>query len=163
MSGLGGVTPRIIAIKTATREAVEAAGGLEFCETQTKAGRSQLSRGCSRNHDDTVTVRDAVVLDNLTMGRGGPFIVREMARQLGCVVIVLPDVGADETGIARALMGVAAEMGDVAREADAALRDGLFTHGEAVRVGRQIDELIEHAAGFRALVSSYEQEGETDK
>lgn len=147
--------PSVLSLKKATREAVEACGGYTAAETYTKAGKTQLHRCTDRNSLETITVRDALTLDEVSMTRGGPFVLREYAQQLGCAVIVLPNVETDETGFARSFMMMTAEMGDVARKVDEALRDGGLDARERAGLRREMRELIEQAVAFDRMIECH--------
>lgn len=147
--------PSVLALKLATRDAVEACGGYAAASGFTKAQKSQLHRGTDRNSLETVTIRDALALDEVSMTRGGPFILREYAQRLGCALIVLPNAEVDDTGLARSFLMVTADMGDVARKVDEALRDGKLDEHEKGPVLKEMDELIEHAVAFRHMVANH--------
>ncbi len=85
--------------------------------------------------------------------------LRLMARQLGAVVVLLPDVDADsDCGISRRFMAIVKEVGDVSSEIDRALTGGdAIDAGERERINRQLSELVEAAA---ALQLSLNQKGD---
>ncbi len=101
----------------ATKRAVETAGGLAICERETGVSDSQLSRCCSPNHRDSLTIRDAVAIDGIGHGKAGhPHLLRAMARVIGGVVVIpMPDAGHDPSCLMQSIMEVTAELGDVSR------------------------------------------------
>jgi hypothetical protein len=143
-----GITAGVSSLKRATREAIEAAGGLDSAEKDTRAGRSQLSRCQSQNDDDTLSLRDALALDEITLARGGPFILKALAKRLNHAVVELPDFSGDGTGLAESVMTLAAELGDVSRKISKVLADGKVSPAEAQAV---LDELYEHDQASAAL------------
>lgn len=102
-------------LANATKRAIQTAGGLEICARETGLSDTQLSRCCSPNRRDSITIRDAVAIESINHGTDGhPHILRAMARAIGgCAVIVLvePD-GDDATCLRSAAIELAVELGD---------------------------------------------------
>jgi hypothetical protein len=144
----GNITPGVASLNRATREAIEAAGGLDVAARETAVGKSQLSRCQSQHDDDTLSTRDALTLDEITAARGGPFILKAFARQLNYAVVQLPDFSGDGSGLAESVMVLAAELGDVSRKISIVLSDGDCSPAEAQAV---LDELYEHDQASAAL------------
>jgi hypothetical protein len=138
------------ALALATKRAVQAAGGLQVCESETGTSDSQLSRCCSPRERDSITIRDAVTIDAIGHGgEGHPFILRALARQLGFVVVQLPSTEIDPQGMNRAVTRIARELGHVANEITEAEADGLFEPHEAQAVLREIEHLETETAALR--------------
>lgn len=155
------ISPRVLALKIATRDAVEAANGLDFCATQTRCGKSQLQRAYSPHDPDTISLRDALTLDRLTTTRGGPFIARALAVQLGHLLIAMPDADADAQGVSLALAQVAGEFSDVTRAVLPAVGDGEISEKEARAILPEAHELAERAALLVQLITkiAYPEKG----
>ncbi len=117
MADRGDISSGEKTLALATKRAVEAAGGLDRCVQETPVGRSQLSRCCSVNDRDSVTVRDAVTIDQLGVAIAGqPFILRAMAREQGFALVRLPQGVADGTGLHQRVVAMTRDLGDVAEE-----------------------------------------------
>lgn len=147
------VTPRIAILKRATRAAVEAVGGLELAAGEISIGKSQLGRCQSINDGDTLSLRDALALDEITLGAGGPFILRAMGRLLGHAVVALPDVE-DSAGIAMSMIDLTAQLGDLSHAIADALGDGTVSRGEAQRALQELHEMLEAGARLSLLLSA---------
>lgn len=101
-------------LAAATKKAVQAAGGLEICERETGLSDSHISRCCSPNHRDSITIRDAVALEAIGHGEAGhPHILNAMARILGGVFIKLPEAVADDRTLQMSVIELTCELGDV--------------------------------------------------
>lgn len=131
----------------ATKRAVQAAGGLEVCSRETGLSTSHLSRCCSPHERDSITERDAATIEAITHGSAGfPHILSARARLLGCVVIPLPQVHDDPTGLQLSVCEISAEFGDVARGIAEALNGGgpggtRITKAEAALV---LEQMVDH-------------------
>lgn len=149
------LTPDEIVLALATKAAIKAAGGLENCVGHTVVGMAQLSRCGSRDHRDSITVRDSARLDALGYrAPGSPHILHALARIAGGVFIQLPDTVADATGLQLSVLELSAELGDVA----AAVRDAVsgtgvggadVTRAERDQVLAQLDDLDRASARLR--------------
>lgn len=113
---------RVLAL--ATKRAVQAAGGLEICERETGLSDSQLSRCCSRDRRDSITIRDAAVIDSLSHREAGaPHILHALARVIGgYVVIELPSASEDPACLVQSVLELTTELGDVSAAIGASFR-----------------------------------------
>jgi hypothetical protein len=144
------LTHEEIRLARATKAAVQAAGGLRLCVPDISIGDSQLSRCESSDHHDSITVRDAVIVDALGHGRQGhPHILRAMARIGGFVVIQLPQGEMDAHGLMQSAIDLTAELGDVVQAIRDALRDDEVTPREAAGALEQLDDLDGCSAKLR--------------
>lgn len=76
----------------ATEQACDEANGYDKAAQSTRVGKSQLQRCASVNHPDSITIRDAVIVDKISAHvEGHPFILRAMAHQLGFEIFSLPE------------------------------------------------------------------------
>lgn len=141
------------ALALATKRAVQAAGGLQVCESETGTSDSQLSRYCSPRERDSITIRDAATIDAIGHGtEGHPFILRALARQLGFLVVPLPSTEIDPQGMNRAVTRIARELGHVADEITEAEADGIFEPHEALAVLREVEHLETETAMLRVAL-----------
>jgi hypothetical protein len=142
-----------VVLAQATKAAVQAAGGLEICERETGKSDTQLSRCCTRNHRDSLTIRDAAIIDGLRQS-GEPQILHALARIAGGVFILLPEARVDATGLQLCVLELSAELGDVAatvRDAVASSSAG-GTEVEAAEreaILAQLDDLDRASARLR--------------
>jgi hypothetical protein len=139
----------------ATKMAVQAAGGLDVCARETGISTSQLSRCCNPQSRDSITLRDALTIQQIGYGTSGhPAVLRAMARLLGFVVVKLPHCLDDKAGVAECMMQLTRELGDVAGEISAALADdGEVDAREARAILQQMDEMDEVSATLRLLLT----------
>ncbi len=142
-------TPRIAILKRATRDAVEAIGGLDLASGETAIGRSQLGRCQSRTETDTLSLRDAITLDELSMSRGGPFLLTAYARLLNHAVVELPDVEIATADLATSVVNLAVELGDLSRCISEAMADGKVEEKEARRALDELHQLNQLSARLR--------------
>ena len=138
---------RLLAL--ATKRDVQAARGLEACSAETGLSTSQLSRCCSPNHRDSLTIRDVATITALGGDEDGhPYVVKALARIAGGVFVKLPDaVGADS--IEATLIEIASEFGDVAQAVRAAMADREWSRGEIADALDELDQLDAASARMR--------------
>lgn len=134
----------------ATRRAVQEAGGLEDAARELSIGKSQLARCCSVHDRDSISERDAHILDGLAGNvEGAPFLLNARARLLDCIVI-RQDLGADdEAGLMRSIAEMAAELGDLSRAVTDALRDGTLEDHEIDAALAEVEQLDRCSATLR--------------
>ncbi|MBW6524449.1 hypothetical protein KZ810_13150 [Sphingomonas sp. RHCKR47] len=129
----------------ATKRAVQAAGGLADCESETGLSDSQISRCCSPHQRDSITIRDAVRIDAIGHGeQGHPHILNAMAGILGAVVIMLPEPVTDDRCLQMGVIEMSSEMGDVSRAIADALSSGSAGGTEVTKV--EAAAALEHVA-----------------
>jgi hypothetical protein len=87
-------------LATASKGAVEAAGGLAACKSETGLSHAQISRCCATHEPDNLSLRNALRIDRLGRGvEGYPEILNAFAAELGCAVIILPTVDGGAEGL----------------------------------------------------------------
>lgn len=142
-------------LAAATKRAVQAAGGLAECESETGLSDSQISRCCSPHQRDSITIRDAVRIDAIGHGeQGHPHILSAMASLLGAVVIPLPEAVTDNRCLQMSVLDLSSELGDVSRAIADALTSGSsggveVTAIEAAAVLEHVSDLERGAARLR--------------
>jgi hypothetical protein len=158
------LSPDEQALALATKRDVQAAGGLEVCARETGLSDSQISRCCSPNHRDSITIRDAATIQALGHGRPGhPHILRALGHQLGFVLVPKVDGPEDGNGLMRSMMELTSELGDVAASIRDALGDGRTEPREAKAVLEQVAELEEATARLRVKLEAIVRGGEPNK
>lgn len=155
------LTPDEQVLARATKQAIQAAGGLEVCERETGISDSQLSRCCSPNQRDSITIRDAVTIEQIGHGPSGhPHILRAYARILGFILIPRPEGPNDANSLSLSVMTLTAELGDVAQAINDAFRDdGECSPGEALRALEQLSELDQASATLRLKLNTIAEAG----
>lgn len=149
MNTITPLTPSERALALATKKAITAADGLEFVAAEIGLSTTQLSRCNNPNYRDSITIRDAVQIEQLGNGN---HILRAMARQLGMLVIPVPSTSADPDGLTQTVIELAAEFGDVSRSIYAAVKDGKCDPSEASAALEQLDQMDEVSAKLRLLL-----------
>lgn len=157
--GAGALTPRQLAIKLATRHAVEAAGGQVFVAGELGRAQSRVSDWCSEHRADFIPADLITPLEALGAGRTGhPHITRALARQQGGVLGSLPvdpDRGREDLGAW--LAAIAAENADLTSalaDQDLARCAGQLSQRARAGLVRETDELIAQLQAFRAVLDN---------
>jgi hypothetical protein len=151
-----GLTTDEQVLARATKGGVQAAGGLDICERETGKSDSQLSRCCSTSLPDSISIRDAVIIDAIGVGKAGhPHILRAQARILGFLCVPQPSIPGSDDRLLKTVAEMMAELGDVATEVADALRDdGECDAREARRILIQLDEHDTVSARLRAELNA---------
>jgi hypothetical protein len=103
-------------LAVATKRAIQAAGGLKVCAFETDLSDSQLSRASSATERDSLSIRNAVRVDQIGRGeQGHPHILSAMATIVGAVVIMLPEAIDGSSSLQMGVVEIASEFGDVSR------------------------------------------------
>jgi len=151
----GKLSPDEQRLAAATKRAVQACGGLKVCEGEVGLSDSMISRFCSPNLRDSISVRDAVRIDAIGHGTAGhPHILNAMASIVGGVFIMLPEAVTDDRTLQMNVIELSCELGDVSRsiaDALAGTSDGgsSVTSVEARAALAQLDEHDRAAARLR--------------
>lgn len=159
------LSPAMLArLSAGTRSAVETCGGVDGAAATSGRGRSTCGRWINRNEADQPPLDAAVALDQVVVLQGRvPPILTAYARELGHVVIRLPDA-ADGPGEWHGLMAdVASQVGEgMARVCQALGDDGAVGAGEVVklRIVEEIEDAIEALARMRALAVAVRDGGD---
>lgn len=157
MALAGDISSSDIVIAIATREAVEAAGGAQIVMRETNMTKTPLYNCMSEQHADSVSVRNAVLIDRLSGGRAA--ILRAQARILGYALVKIPDAPEDELGIIESVCKMSADLGDVSRATSEGLACRKYSPGEALRTVEKIDVLQESAASLRVKLMRIVEDG----
>lgn len=146
------INPDEKVLALATKRSIQAAGGLEVCEQETPLSDSQLSRCCSVNHRDSITIRDVAVIDALA---GYPHILHALARVIGGVVVIeLPSAADDPDCLVQSILELTTELGDVSGAVASSLRGDsaggtIVTSAEAGLALEHLDDLDRASARLR--------------
>ncbi|PKB19635.1 hypothetical protein B0I00_1874 [Novosphingobium kunmingense] len=149
------MSPALARIKRQVRAAVDACGGVDGAAATAERGRSVAGDWHNLNHRAFPPLDCALALDEVAVARGlTPAILTALAAELGHVAIRLPDCGAGEDALTRAMVEASAEFGDVARALCEATRDGEIKAREADGVVVQIDEAMAALVRMRAVLAN---------
>ena len=89
------LTPEQLALKAAFAEVKSGVGGVDACEANCRASKSQIARYYDPNCDQFVPVDVLATLEPLARNRPGwPHVTRKLARDLGFALIERPRVDA---------------------------------------------------------------------
>lgn len=140
-------------LKQAVRSAIHACGGIEGAAATVEKSTSQVGRWNSLNDADLPTLGDALLLDEIALAAGKvPPILAKLARELGHVVIRLPEAAHGEQALPVHVMQLVEEVGDVSHRVRDALADGTVREREAAAIETELDELIDKAVQARVFV-----------
>lgn len=142
-------------LKAASSDLVRAAGGIEDAAELLSRGKSTIGRYVNINDEDYSMPIDAVAaLERVTHGSlGHPQVTAELCRLAGGVFVPLPDAAGGNGELRAGVMHLSAELGDVARGIDCALRDDTVCVREETAIHRQIDDLIAKACELKQAVT----------
>lgn len=90
----------------------------------------------------------------LLRATGDLSLLRFLAAEVGCAVVELPSCLPSDDEVFRQLALVVQELGEGSAETQRAFADGRVTPAEAAAAHRQIDDLIEAALRWKALIAS---------
>jgi hypothetical protein len=142
------LTPQLLALKLATREAVEAAGGQAFVAKEVDRTQSRISDYCSENTAEFMALNLVERVEALGAGAvGHPHITRALARARSVLVggrRAGSTVGMDDLGdwLAAVAQDNAELAGALAGEDLSKGCDALSTEARK-RIGREARELID--------------------
>ena len=124
-------------------------------------GKSTIGRYVNINDEDYfMPVQDVAALERVTHGTAGhPQVTRELCRLAGGVFVPLVQPGISHDCLRAGVMRLSSELGDVAREIDAALTDDEVCAREEVAIHRQIDELVAKAIELKQVVTLAARDG----
>lgn len=114
----------IAAIKTATKQAVTAVGGIDAAASATRVGRSQIADYYNRNSPQVVPADVAVALDQCAEH---PHILSAMAHAEGYAIL---PIRVGDGDIAQDMQDIALGAGDLMSETVRVLADGIVTEDE---------------------------------
>lgn len=165
------LAPQELALKSATRDAVRAAGGQEFVAGEVGRTQSRISDYCSPNVREFMPLDIAAKVEALSAGSpGAPHITRALARAAGVAVVESDQPGAGHAELAQWLAAIAGESGDVIR----GLAAGVLHNGSAAqavmamkpeerhRLSSEVAQLVDLLVNFGALLGSADLQKRSD-
>ena len=155
------------ALAAATKRAIQSAGGLDIACRETGLSDTQLSRCCSPNPRDSLTIRDVATIEGLNHGRDGhPHILHTLARIIGGhVVVQIPELLGDGAGLVQSTLDIATELGGLSRSiSDAMLESSAageeVTAGEASVALEHLNKLDQASARLRMRLKHIAEGGQ---
>lgn len=147
------MTPKLARLKRKVRDAIDQCGGIDGAGATAERSRSVAGDWHNLNHKAFPTLDCALALDEAVIAQGkAPPIASATCRELGGVFVPLPDCGADPDSLAGMVMGLASEVGDVARRVSEAVADQVVKACEAEAIEHELDELDRLSARLRLAV-----------
>jgi hypothetical protein len=148
-------------VKIATARAVKAAGGQEGAADILGVSQQTVSKYQHLNRDVFLSLKQIMTIEAANIGTAGaPHIYRELCRQVGCIVVKLPEADVSTLGdLHAAIARYASALGVATARAIAALADGEVCAAEAPGVIAELDDAIEAAVTLRALLNHIAGEG----
>jgi hypothetical protein len=141
-----------LALKGATRQLIEAAGGLRYAAAITGFPMSKLSEA-----QQTSVLERSLRLDHaleLETATGEPCVTRELARLQGLILITPPRFDSDDVFV-RHLGAVGKECGEAIAKVADAISSGGTIHGYEIRQGHllnEVDEAMEALARLKVAL-----------
>jgi hypothetical protein len=139
------------ALKAATRQLVNAAGGTVAAAAVTRGDHQSMSRYGSAHPDRFMPID---VLADLESECEQPVMTRELARLSGHLLVPVPLVA--RTGSALGVITAKAlkETSEVFVALADGMGDGKLNAAEAAKIGREIDEALARLAGLKLQVNA---------
>lgn len=146
-------------LKLAVRSAVESCGGVDGAAATVGRGRSTCGRWMNINDADLPPLDGALALDLAVVAQGRePPVLTAVARALGRVLVVLPDVDAAHGGdLLTLLAGLSREFGEVSGAVIDGVADGRVTRAEARKVRGELADVIAKAVAMDAVLGVIEE------
>lgn len=147
-------------IKRAVRGAVALCGGVDGAGATAGRCRSVAGDWNNLNSQAFPPLDCGFALDEVALAVGkAPPIVSALARELGGVFVLLPEVDGAGDGIAAALLEIMDEVGQLAGGVRVSLGDGRCDRREAADLRSLLGVLIARASSFDRQLAGIEGEG----
>lgn len=143
------LTTRQLAHKKRARDLIEAVGGLDRAADLCRTGKSQLSDYENRN---VLAFMPSDVIEDLEAVAHDAPVTRLLARARGFILVEMQS-GADPKDLAKSVIDLMCEVGDVADAIRSGARDGKWTGAEIVAVLEQLDQLDQVSATLRVALT----------
>ena len=148
-------TPDQASLKIAASELIDAVGGSSKAAGYCRADQRRLSEYAAPNTDTFMPSDVKVALEKRAAGTVGfPQVTREEARQLGFVLVKVPEASASDGDVLRQLGVMTQNFGGSSATILAAIADGKIDDDECDQVDQAITALIEAAVATQAVVRS---------
>lgn len=146
------------ALKAATRQLVDYAGGGNRAAQVSRLGQSEYSRGGSLTPDNAERFLPIDVVADLEAATGQPVVTRLLAEFCDCLLIELPK---GDAGVLAAEAGLSAQrFGELMAEYGKAIADGSIDAREAPEVLRHIRQLMVALGRFAETVKARAEAGD---
>lgn len=144
------LSPEQLVLKRATREAVRDAGGQEFLSVQLGKAQSRFSDYGSPNTQDFMPLQDVFAVEHLGHGKPGhPHITHALATLHGFVLVPRPEGLDDQGSLARSVILIQRELGDLAECVPDSLDDSDLMAADIEAAQRELLQVEEATAALR--------------
>ena len=142
------------ALKAATRQLVNAAGGTVAAAAITRGDHQSISRYGSAHPDNADRFMPIDVLADLESECEQPVLTKALARLSGHLLVQVPQVVRSGTALGVVTAGALKETSEVFVALADAMGDGRLCAADAVNVGREIDEALAKLAALKLQVQA---------
>lgn len=142
------------ALKAATRQLVNAAGGAVAAAGVTRGDHQNISRYGSANLDNADRFMPIDVIADLESECEQPVLTKELARLSGYLLVQVPKVVRSGTALGLVTAGALKETSEVFVALAEGLGDGKICAADALNIGREIDEALAKLAALKLQVNA---------
>ena len=147
------------ALKAATRQLVNAAGGSVAAAAVTRGDHQGISRYGSAHDDNADRFTPVDVLADLESECEQPLLTRELARLSGHLLVPVPRSVGSGTALGVITSKALKETSEVFVALADAMGDGRICTADALRIGREIDEALIKLVALKLQVNSEAEAG----
>jgi hypothetical protein len=140
------------AIKAATRQLINAAGGAVAAATATRGDHQSISRYGSAHPDNADRFMPIDVLADLESECEQPVLTKELARLSGHLLVPVPQVARSGTALGMITAAALKETSEVFVALAEGMGDGKLSAADAAHIGREIDEAFAKLAALKLQV-----------
>lgn len=142
------------ALKAATRQLVNAAGGATAAAAVTRGDHQNISRYGSAHADNFDRFMPIDVIADLESECEQPVLTRELARLSGHLLVPVPNVVGSGTALGLVTAMALKETSEVFVALADGMGDAKLTAAEAANIGREIDEALSRLAALKFQVNA---------
>lgn len=148
------------ALKAATRQLINAAGGAVAAAAVTRGGHQNIGRYGSAQPDDGERFMPADVIADLESECGQPVMTRALAKLSGHLLVPEPRVVRSGTALGSVTAKALKETSDVFVALGEGLGDGRLCAADAARIEAEIEEAVVKLLALRLQVQADAEGGE---
>lgn len=148
------------ALKAATRQLVNSAGGTVAAAAVTRGDHQNISRYGSAHPDNVDRFMPIDVLADLEIECEQPVLTKELARLSGHLLVPVPKVVRSGTALGMITAKALKETSEVFVALADAMGDGRVCLADAEKIGREIDDALSKLAALKLQVLAEAEAGE---